>query len=87
MSIFVHSSGKTKSIINGNILTDKSFDANYNGKNMKIIGLDNDKKFNINMTNEEIMKLLSKSSSNLTLKQRLMKDYNVKIKKRVSNRR
>ena len=37
------------------------------------------------MTNADIMELLAKPSSNLTLKQRLMNDYNVKngsIKKR-----
>jgi hypothetical protein len=78
MSIFIHSSGETKSIINGNVLTDKSFDANYDGKNMKITGHDNDKKFNVKMTNDDIMNLLAKPSSNLTLKQRLMNDYNVK---------
>jgi len=78
MSIFIHSSGETKSIINGNVLTDKSFDAKYDGKNMKITGHDNDKKFNVKMTNDDIMELLAKPSSNLTLKQRLMNDYNVK---------
>lgn len=85
MSIFIHSSGETKSIINGNVLDDKSYDAIYNGKNMKITGHDKDKKFNIKMTNADIMELLAKPSSNLTLKQRLMNDYNVKngsIKKR-----
>lgn len=78
MSIFIHSSGETKSIINGNVLTDKAFDATYNGINMKITGYDKDKKFNVKMTNDDIMELLSKPSSNLTLKQRLMNDYNVK---------
>ena len=78
MSIFIHSSGETKSIINGNVLADKSFDATYNGKNMKITGHDKDKKFNVKMTNDDIMELLAKPSSNLTLKQRLMNDYNVK---------
>ena len=78
MSIFIHSSGETKSIINGNVLTDKSFNANYDGKNMKITGHDKDKNFNVKMTNDDIMELLSKPSSNLTLKQRLMNDYNVK---------
>ena len=78
MSIFIHSSGETKSIINGNVLTDKSFNANYDGKNMKITGHDKDKKFNVKMTNDDIMKLLAKPSSNLTLKQRLINDYNVK---------
>jgi hypothetical protein len=77
MSIFIHSSGETKSIINGNVLNDKSFDATYNGINMKITGHDNDKKFNVKMTNDDIMKLLEKPSSNLTLKERLMNDYNV----------
>ena len=76
MSIFIHSSGETKSIINGNIMDDKSFDATYNGKNMKITGHDKDKIFNVKMTNDDIMELLSKPSSNLTLKQRLMNDYN-----------
>ena len=78
MSIFIHSSGETKSIINGNIMDDKSFDATYNGKNMKITGHDKDKIFNVKMTNDDIMELLSKPSSNVTLKQRLMNDYNVK---------
>lgn len=78
MSIYVHSSGETKSIMNGNVTDDKSFDATYNGKNMILTGHDKDKKFNIKMTNDDIMKLLSKPSSNLTLKQRLMNDYNVK---------
>ena len=78
MSIFIHSSGETKSIINGNIMDDKSFDATYNGKNMKITGHDKDKIFNVKMTNDDIMELLAKPSSNLTLKQRLMNDYNVK---------
>jgi len=86
MSIFIHSSGETKSIINGNVLADKSFDATYNGKNMKITGHDKDKNFNVKMTNDDIMELLAKPSSNLTLKQRLMNDYNVKpsTKKRVN---
>ena len=78
MSIFIHSSGETKSIMNGNVLNDKSYDATYNGKNMKITGHDKDKKFNIKMTNDDIMELLAKPSSNLTLKQRLMNDYKVK---------
>ena len=78
MSIFIHSSGATKSIINGNVMDDKSFDAKYDGTNMKISGHDKDKKFNVKMTNDDIMELLSKPSSNLTLKQRLMNDYNVK---------
>jgi hypothetical protein len=87
MSIFIHSSGETKSIINGKVLTDKSFDANYDGKNMKISGHDNDKKFNVKMTNDDIMKLLAKPSSNLTLKQRLMNDYNVKPSTRQSTKK
>lgn len=78
MSIFIHSSGETKSIINGDVLTDKSFVANYDGKNMKITGHNNDNKFNVKMTNDDIIELLSKPSSKLTLKQRLMNDYNVK---------
>ena len=78
MSIFIHSSGETKSIINGNVIHDKSYDATYNGKNMKITGHDNDKKINLQITNDDIMKLLAKPSSNLTLKERLMNDYNVK---------
>ena len=78
MSIFIHSSGETKSIINGNVMDDKSYDATYNGINMKITGHDKDKKFNVKMTNDDIMELLAKPSSNLTLKQRLMNDYNVK---------
>jgi hypothetical protein len=81
MSIFIHSSGETKSVMNGNVMDDKSFDATYNGKNMKIIGHDKDKSFNIQMTNAEIMKLLARPSSNLTLKQRLMSDYNVTTSK------
>jgi hypothetical protein len=88
MSIFIHSSGETKSIINGNVMDDKSFDATYNGKNMKIIGHDKDKSFNIKMTNDDIMKLLARPSSNLTLNQRLINDYNVNTfnstKKRVN---
>jgi hypothetical protein len=78
MSIFIHSSGETKSIINGNVMDDKSYDATYNGINMKITGHDKDTKFNVKMTNDDIMDLLAKPSSNLTLKQRLMNDYNVK---------
>ena len=81
MSIFIHSSGETKSIINGNILADKSFDATYNGINMKITGHDKDKNFNVKMTNDDIMKLLAKPSNNLTLKERLINDYNVKTSK------
>src|SRR5210317_620112 len=78
MSIFIHSSGETKSIINGNVMEDKSFDANYDGKIMKITGHDKDKNFNVKMTNDDIMELLAKPSSKLTLKQRLMNDYDVK---------
>ena len=77
MSIFIHSSGETKSVINGNVVDDKSFDASYNGKNMKIIGHDKDKNFNVKMTNDDIMELLTKPSSSLTLKERLMNDYNI----------
>ena len=54
MSIFLHSTGELKSTLNGNVISDKAFDATYDGKHMKITGHDNDMNFSKNLNNDDI---------------------------------
>jgi len=78
MSIFLHSTGELKSTLNGNVITDKSFDATYDGKHMKITGHDNDINFSKNLNNDDIMNLISVPSHKMSLNDRLMKDFQIK---------
>ena len=78
MSIFLHSTGELKSTLNGNLITDKAFDATYDGKHMKITGHDNDINFSKNLNNDDIMNLISVPSHKMSLNERLMKDFQIK---------
>jgi hypothetical protein len=79
MSVFhYYSSGELKSTLNGNVITDKAFDATYDGKHMKITGHDNKNNFSKNLNNDDIMKLISIPSHKMSLNDRLMKDFQIK---------
>jgi hypothetical protein len=68
--------------LNGRILMDKEVDLNYNGKIMNLSQKDYGKTvLKSRLTNNDIMKLMSKPSSKISLLERLQKDYNLRGKK------
>jgi hypothetical protein len=67
-----------KMSLNGRILMDKEVDLNYNGKIMNLSQKDYGKTvLKSRLTNNDIMKLMSKPSSKISLLERLQKDYNL----------
>jgi hypothetical protein len=68
-----------KIMLNGRIIMDKAVDLDYDGKLMKLSERENGKTIlKSRLTNNDIMKLMSKPSSTLSLVERLQKDYNLK---------
>lgn len=78
MSIYLHSTGEMKTTVNGDIIQDAAFNATYDGEQMKITGHENDKNFNKQLNNNDIMELIAKRSHHMPLNQRLIKDFGMK---------
>ena len=78
-SFNIISHSEKKMSMNGKIMMDKEFDLDYNGKIMNLSEKEYGKTaLKSRLTNNDIMKLMSKPSSKLTLLERLEKDYNLK---------
>ncbi len=76
-NIFSHSEKKMS--MNGKTVMDKEMDFDYNGKVLNLVEKKNGKTvLKSRLSNNDIMKLMSKPSSKLTLLERLGKDYNLK---------
>jgi hypothetical protein len=86
MKPFIHTIGRVKTIVNGDILEDSMVDATYNGNKLDISAFDKGIEKHIQLTNDDIMKLLSKPASSNPLENRLINDFfNVNIKKDKKN--
>ena len=73
------SHSEKKMSMNGKIVMDKEMDIDYNGKTMKLYEKEKGKTIlKSTLTNNDIMKLMSKPSAKMTLLERLEKDYNLK---------
>jgi hypothetical protein len=67
-----------KVMLNGRIIMDKAVDLDYDGKLMKLNERENGKTIlKTRLTNNDIMKLMSKPSAKMSLLERLQKDYNI----------
>lgn len=78
----MHSIGSVKTIVNGNVLEDKMIDATYNGNILDINAYDKGEEKHFMLTNADIMKLLAKPASPVSLEKRLLHDFGFKkIKK------
>jgi hypothetical protein len=77
-----------KMTLNGQNLIDKAVDLDYNGKIMNLSKKEYGKTvLKSRLTNNDIMKLMSKPSSNLSLLERLQKDYNLSGTKKIGTKK
>jgi hypothetical protein len=80
MKPFIHTVGRVKTIVNGDILEDSMVDATYNGNKLDINAFDKGTEKHIQLTNNDIMKLLSKPASDISLEKRLLHDFDMNVK-------
>ena len=73
--------GLIKTMVNGQLIEEKAIEGHYNGKNLELTTILNRPLQNIHehnsyrLSNDDIMKLMSRPSSKLPLEERLTKDY------------
>lgn len=77
----MHSIGSVKTIVNGNVLEDRMIDATYNGNKLDINAYDKGEEKHMQLTNADIMKLLAKPASPISLEKRLIHDFDISVKK------
>ena len=77
----MHSIGSVKTIVNGNVLEDRMIDATYNGNKLDINSYDKGEEKHMQLTNTDIMKLLAKPASPISLDKRLIHDFDISVKK------
>ena len=82
MKPFIHTVGRVKTIVNGDILEDSMVDATYNGNKLDISAFDKGMEKYIQLTNDDIMKLLSKPASDISLEKRLLHDFDMSVKQK-----
>lgn len=66
---------------NDRVVDEANVLANYSGDKLNILGESSDKIIIVQLTNDDIMKLLSIPSSKLSLNERLRLDYPIKTRK------
>jgi hypothetical protein len=75
MKLDVTSSGEMEYSINGNTIKKSKYNSHYDGNELKISGSDNGKQFYEKLSNNDIQDILSLPLSNLSLEERLKRDY------------
>ena len=80
--LYIHGVDSVKRIVNGEIVDDAMVNANYDGSNLDIQTYNKGKRQHIKLDNKDIMKLLSKPASSMSLEKRLMQDFKVKSVRR-----
>ena len=87
MSVFMEGVGSIRTMVNGKLVEEKEIKGHYNGSKLEFSTHLNRPMQNIkvnksySLNNDDIMKLLSKPSSKLSLEDRIVKDYKLKHKK------
>ncbi len=83
MKVNVISSGEMEIAIDGNVVKTTKYNSNYDGNELKISGSDNGTHFYKKLNNKDISNILSMPTSNLSLEERLNRDYkNIKGSKK-----
>lgn len=83
--------GIIKTIVNGKLIEEKTIEGHYNGKNLELYTILNRPLQHIHqhksyrLSNDDIMKLMSRPSSKLPLEERLIKDYSKTKKNKTKN--
>ena len=73
--------GLIKTVVNGKLIEEKAIEGHYNGKHLELSTILNRPFEHIHehksyrLSNDDIMKLMSRPSSKLSLEERLIKDY------------
>ena len=88
MKTFFQSVKGVKTMVNGQIVEDSMLGTRYDGRKLAIDTYNTGKKDHIELDNKDIIKILSRPASAMSLEQRLMRDFGVKTKtKTKTNRR
>jgi len=82
--IYLHQIDSVKRMVNGKIVDDTMLDASYDGANLDIKTIMKGKRHHVKLDNKDIMKLMSKPASSMSLEKRLMQDFKVKTGKKKS---
>jgi hypothetical protein len=83
MSVFIEGMGLMKAVVNGQLVNESRVKGHYDGSNLEFTTVVNRPLKNIHETksyklnNDDIMKLLSKPAHQMSLEERIMKDYSV----------
>jgi hypothetical protein len=86
-NLYVHEVDSIKKIVNGKIVDDVMVNANYDGSNLDIQTYNKGKRDHFKLDNKDIMKIMSRPASSMSLEKRLMHDFSVKnIKKKVNRK-
>ena len=80
MKTFFQSVNGVKTMVNGQIVEDSMLGTRYDGRKLAIDTYNTGKKDHIELDNKDIMKILSRPASAMSLEQRLMRDFGVKTK-------
>ena len=84
--------GLIKTIVNGKLIEEKTIEGHYNGKDLELSTILNRPLEHIHqhksyrLSNDDIMKLMSRPSSKLSLEERLTKDYSKTKSKKNKNK-
>ena len=78
MKTFFQSVNGVKTMVNGQIVEDSMLGTRYDGRKLAIDTYNTGKKDHIELDNKDIMKIMSRPASAMSLEQRLMRDFGVK---------
>jgi hypothetical protein len=87
MKTFFSSVNGVKTMVNGQIVEDSMLGTRYDGNTLAIDTYNTGKKDHIELDNKDIMKIMSRPASAMSLEQRLMRDFGMKTNRRKTNRR
>ena len=78
MKTFYQSVNGVKTMVNGQIVEDSMLGTRYDGSTLAIDTYNTGKRDHIELDNKDIMKIMSRPASAMSLEQRLMRDFGVK---------
>ena len=87
MKTFFQSVNGVKTMVNGQIVEDSMLGTRYDGMKLAIDTYNTGKKDHIELDNKDIMKIMSRPASAMSLEQRLMRDFGMKTKTRSNKRK
>jgi len=86
MKTFFQSVNGVKTMVNGQIVEDSMLGTRYDGNTLAIDTYNTGKKDHIELDNKDIMKIMSRPASAMSLEQRLMRDFGVMTKSKTKSK-